>query len=440
MPPASTRRCVCCAARGVFAVTLGVRAWVSTRFLAFFVSWAIFQSYWGMWLAHRGLSVSEIGAAVGCSLAARAVTVAVVYPALNRHATLLRLSRIVPWLVTAASVPYLFVIGFPMLLVISIAFGFIYPIMLPLNETIATVAARRGLLPYGPTRALGSLGFIVGTLAAGGLTSLLGAGVLAPTLIGACLLIAVIGIIGPRDADALSIRGSGMHGFAALARDRAFLACLTIAVLVQGSHAAYYSFGALRASEITSPAAVPLLLVLAPLSEFALFFLARRRFERCDYRTLFAIGIVVAAARWVLLAFAGNWQLLAFSQLLHGGSFATTHMAFTMYVRDRVTVDIHATAQGLYASLATGLGTAVLTVVAGLLISASFEAALITMALAALSGIIFLPALGPLSSFREMSRDAARRSRSPAAASHLVRLPPSREVPPPGPGREGDGR
>ncbi len=372
-------------------MTLSIRAWVSVRFLTFYVSWAVFQSYWGLWLAERGFSLSEIGTAVACSLMARTLTVAVIYPALNRHATLLRLSRIVPWVITAAAIPYLFVVGFPMLLAVSIVFGLIYPIMLPLNETVATVAARQQLLPYGPTRALGSAGFMVGTLIAGWLSSALGPEVLVYALIGSCLLAAVIGIIHPREAEALSVRGSGTRGFANLFHDRAFLACLAIAILVQGSHAAYYSFGAIRAGEITTPLMVPFLLVLAPLSEFILFSLARRRFEGFGYRTLFALGAIVAAVRWVLLAFAGNWLVFALSQVLHAGSYATTHIAFTMYVRDRVAIEDQSAAQGLYASLAMGLGTAVLTFVAGLQVGASFTTALLSMAVAALASLLFLP-------------------------------------------------
>lgn len=372
-------------------MTLSIRAWVSVRFLTFYVSWAVFQSYWGLWLAERGFALSEIGTAVACSLMARTLTVAVIYPALNRHATLLRLSRIVPWVITAAAIPYLFVVGFPMLLAVSIVFGLIYPIMLPLNETVATVAARQQLLPYGPTRALGSAGFMVGTLIAGWLSSALGPEVLVYALIGSCLLAAIVGVIYPREAEALSVRGSGTRGFSNLFHDRAFLACLAIAILVQGSHAAYYSFGAIRAGEITTPLMVPFLLVLAPLSEFILFSLARRRFEGFGYRTLFALGAIVAAVRWVLLAFAGNWLVFALSQVLHAGSYATTHIAFTMYVRDRVAIEDQSAAQGLYASLAMGLGTAVLTFVAGLQVGASFTTALLSMAVAALASLLFLP-------------------------------------------------
>lgn len=234
-------------------MTLSIRAWVSVRFLTFYVSWAVFQSYWGLWLAERGFALSEIGTAVACSLMARTLTVAVIYPALNRHATLLRLSRIVPWVITAAAIPYLFVVGFPMLLAVSIVFGLIYPIMLPLNETVATVAARQQLLPYGPTRAPGSAGFMVGTLIAGWLSSALGPEVLVYALIGSCLLAAIVGVIYPREAEALSVRGSGTRGFSNLFHDRAFLACLAIAILVQGSHAAYYSFGAIRAGRSRRP-------------------------------------------------------------------------------------------------------------------------------------------------------------------------------------------
>lgn len=371
-------------------MTLNVRSWVSTRFFTFFVSWAVFQSYWGLWLANRGFSAVEIGSAVGCSLMSRAVTVALIYPVLNRHATLLRLSRVVPWLLTAAAVPYVFVAGFPTLVVVSVIFGLIYPIMLPLNETLATTAARQGLLPYGPTRSFGSAGFMAGTLAAGWFTATLGAGILVYVLIGACLLMALAGFVQPTAPAALAIRGSGTHGFAALARDRVFLACLLIAMLVQGSHAAYYSFGAIRFSEMVTPAAVPFLLVLAPLSEFALFTVARARFESLGYRTLFAIGAAAAALRWTTLALAGNWEVLAASQLLHAGSYATVQIAFAIYVRDRVDLDLQAAAQGLYASLAMGLATAALTWVAGIEVGASFAVALLTMAGVSLASLALL--------------------------------------------------
>ena len=376
-------------------MTLSLRAWVSVRFLTFYLSWAVFQSYWGLWLAERGFSFSEIGTAVALSLVARTVSVAVIYPALNRYVTLLRLSRIIPWVITAAAVPYLFVVGFPMLLAVSILFGLIYPIMLPLNETVATVAARRGLLLHGPTRALGSAGFMIGTLLAGWLSSALGPEVLVSALIGSCLLAAVVGVVRLREAETLSVRGSGARGFAALFHDRSFLACLAIAVLVQGSHAAYYSFGAIRAEEIAVPIAVPFLLVLAPLSEFVLFSLARRRFEGLGYRVLFALGAVVAAVRWVLLAFAGDAVVFALSQVLHAGSYATTHLAFTMYVRDRVPAEDQSAAQGLYASLAMGLGMAVLTFVAGVQIGIGFATALLSMAVVAVAALLFLPMIRP---------------------------------------------
>lgn len=376
-------------------MVLNLRAWASARFLTFFLSWAVFQSYWGLWLAHRGFSVAEIGAALSCSLIARAVTVAVIFPVLNRHATLLQLSRIVPWLATAAAVPYLAVGGFPLLLMISAVFGLIYPIMLPLNETIATVAARRGLLAYGPTRALGTAGFMLGTLVAGWLSAALGPETLSYALIGACLLTAVAGFFHPVHADALAVRGSGTRGFGVLLHNRGFLACLLIAVLIQGSHAAYYAFAAIRIEEVATSAAVPLILVVAPLSEFVLFSLARGRVERVGIRALFAIGAVVAVVRWLLLAVAQDAVVLTASQLLHAGSYATTHLAFTLFVRDRLDVEVQGAAQGWYAALVMGVGMAAFTFIAGLQLGLGFATTMITMAIVALLSLLVLPLVPP---------------------------------------------
>ncbi|WP_214443694.1 hypothetical protein, partial [Mycobacterium tuberculosis] len=54
-------------------------------------------------------------------------------------------------------------------------------------------------------------------------------------------------------------------------------------------------------------------------------------------------------------------------------------------------IEDQSAAQGLYASLAMGLGTAVLTFVAGLQVGASFSTALLSMAVAALASLLFLP-------------------------------------------------
>ncbi|KIC57887.1 hypothetical protein RM52_07275 [Microbacterium hominis] len=351
----------------------------------------MFQSYWGLWMASRGFAPIEIGTAVAGSLVGRAIGVGVLYPWLNRHATLLRLARVLPWLIVAAALPYLFVNGFGMLVAVSIVFGVTYPLLLPLNETIATSAARQGLLQYGPTRSLGSFGFMLGTVAAGWLVSGLGAGVLTGSLIAACLLTAVTGLLPVAASSALEVRGTGISGVGTLIRRRAFVACLVAASIIQGSHAAYYSFGAIRASELVSPVLVPLVLVLAPVSEFVMFASARRRVESVGVRTLLVAGAAIAAGRWAALAVLADGWGFAFSQILHAGSYAATHLAFNMFVRDQIDPSEHAAAQGLYASVAMGLAMAMFTFVAGLVAPAGLGAAFAVMSAVALCGILVAP-------------------------------------------------
>ena len=146
---------------------LSMRARTSTRFLTFLPQLNDLPVKPGHWLADRDFSVPVIGTAVACSLMTRAVTEVVIYPTLHRHATLLRLARIVPWMISAAAVPCWLVDDLPMLVILSIVFRLAYSMMLRLSRTIATVAAKAGLVPHGPTRSFGSAGFVLCTVVAG---------------------------------------------------------------------------------------------------------------------------------------------------------------------------------------------------------------------------------------------------------------------------------
>jgi PPP family 3-phenylpropionic acid transporter len=97
---------------------------------------------------------------------------------------------------------------------------------------------------------------------------------------------------------------------------------------------------------------------------------------------------VTATIRWTLIATTTTWFPFTIAQLLHAGSYATTHLAFVLYVRDQIKPQLQAAAHGLYASLAMGLGTAGLTLIVGMSVGTSYTTAFLAMAAASAGSVV----------------------------------------------------
>src|SRR3954451_11235094 len=116
--------------------------------------------------------------------------------------------------------------------------------MTPLTDAYALKGVSRYGLNYGPLRLWGSAAFVVGALACGLLVD-----VIADThLIWAIVDVAALGALISLGLRPLEDRGTApaaAEGATALLRDPGFLAITVAAALVQGSHAAYYTFASI---------------------------------------------------------------------------------------------------------------------------------------------------------------------------------------------------
>jgi MFS transporter, PPP family, 3-phenylpropionic acid transporter len=360
------------------------------RFFISFITWSIFQTYWGMWLAGKGFGPFQIGVVVGISLIARSIAAGLIFPILNGSRSLHQITSTLPWIVAICAALYCLVDGFGLLLLASLMFGLSFPILLPLYDTSATVGARRGLFKYGPMRAFGSAGFIFGTVLTGWLVAFWGSDILANMLFLSCLLLAALGLFPSKGSDVLDVCGAGLRDVAILLTNCRFVATLLIASLVQASHAAYFTFASPHLLTFAPINVIPLALVIAPVAELIMFLLARDRLENFGVRNLFRIGIATSVIRWGLSGLTDDWIIFSASQVLHAGSFAVTHLAFALYVRDHIDLGKQASAYSLYSAIAMGLATALLTVLAGWLMQYSVAATFSAMGLCAASAALLL--------------------------------------------------
>lgn len=357
----------------------------------FLASWAVYTSYWAVFLIGRGISPEIAGLSVTAGLVSRSIAVAVLFPLANRFAGLRTILRVLPWVSVACAALFLGHGSVALVMIASVALGVTYPVLLPGLETMTTLAAARRLLSYGPTRRIGSIGFVAGTFAAGAVQTGWGTEALLGLFVGACVLLGLLGLAPTGHPEVARQRGGSGRDWSALFRRRSVVVVMLVMIFLQSSHAAYYTFGAVRFADLgASPGLVSALIVLAPLGEIAVLSVAPHFERRLSVRAMMVIALLAAVVRWLVLGFTGSLWVAALSQPLHGATFAVAQVGFVRFLNDEVPAESTGAVQGMMTALATGLGTAAMTAVAGLLWNTSTLLVFGLMAGCAALGLPFL--------------------------------------------------
>src|SRR5258708_18819654 len=116
--------------------------------------------------------------------------------------------------------------------------------MVPLTDAYALRGVARYGLNYGPLRLWGSAAFVVGALAGGLLVDLIAARHLIWVIAGIAGLGRIVSL-GLQPLDDPKTPPPTLHSGSALLREPGFLAIIVAAALIQGSHAAYYTFASI---------------------------------------------------------------------------------------------------------------------------------------------------------------------------------------------------
>jgi PPP family 3-phenylpropionic acid transporter len=259
--------------------------------------------------------------------------------------------------------------------------------MVPLTDAYALRGVARYGLNYGPLRLWGSAAFVVGALACGLLVE-----VIAPKhliwAIAAGAALSMIAGLGLQRLDHPKPAGATAHGDGGLLRNRGFLAVIVAAALIQGSHAAYYTF-----ASITWQAAgldgltIAGLWVLGVLAEIVVF-AASPRFT-LKPSTLVVIGGLAAVARWLITAQEPSVAVLAVVQLAHGLTYGITQVGTMGLLVRHVPAHTMARGQGYYAAC-SGIVASSTSILSGAVYAHYGQGVYYVMAAMALTGALVM--------------------------------------------------
>jgi PPP family 3-phenylpropionic acid transporter len=364
------------------------KARLSFIYFAMFSFIGIHQPFWPVWLKSRGIDMVGIAALSALSFALKIV----ITPLVSKHVDATgRKREAVVWLafgLLAGCCLFTLTHGFLQIFVLTtLAFTCWSPIM-ALAESITTVTAKAERLDYGRIRLWGSIAFMFVVAGSGKLLQVFGEPVLLWAIVGAAALLSLAGIALPRGTAAPRAAGpKPTVSNAPFFQSKWFVVFLLATMLIQGSHAAYYTFASIQWRGIgLSAQTVGLLWGASLVAEVAFFAFGRPVVDRLGAVNVILLGGVAAAVRWAAIGATGNPVLLALAQLLHGISFGASHFAAVRIISEKVDDSLSASGQGLYSAFIMGVGMGIFVLASGPLYAALGTGAFFVMSLVALLG------------------------------------------------------
>ncbi|SEG50287.1 3-phenylpropionate MFS transporter [Vibrio hangzhouensis] len=342
-------------------------AWVSQYLFGFFFAYGVYLPFWALWFEDLGVSAADVGLLMGLGFATRCIANLLITPRIHKAESLIPALR---WATLACT---LFVAvhlaagpSFVMLAVVTVLFNLSFGPVVPLSDAMANHYANRNMLDYGRTRLWGSIAFIAGSSVVGYLASQFGANMIVYTAIAGFVFSMLLVMRNPAcmptsQSDKDVVRPK----LTALLKDWSIIRFLVLIALIQGSHAAYYSFSSIYWKEAGHPESlIGYLWSLGVVSEVLLFAFSNKWFAGWSLRTLFVVSSVGVMVRWGLTASTTAVGALVVIQLLHGVTFAIAHIAAIQYIQ-KSDANKMVALQALYNAIPLGAFIALMMAVSG---------------------------------------------------------------------------
>jgi PPP family 3-phenylpropionic acid transporter len=339
--------------------------------------------FFPVWLKAVGIDSSWIGIITAVPSVTRFTILPLVTGLAERHQSL-RAALIITAFATALGFSVIGTRHEPLLVLIAYAAtACLWTPMVPLTDAYALRGVARFGLNYGPLRLWGSAAFVVGALACGLLVDIIAARHLIWVIaamggLGALVSLGLQRLENPRMAPA------ARHGASELLRDHGFIAMIVAAALIQGSHAAYYTFASITWQGAgLGGVTIAGLWALGVIAEIVVFALSPR--FTLQPSLLVVIGGLSGLARWLITAQEPSLPVLSLVQLAHGLTYGLTQVGTMGLLIRHVPAHSMARGQGYFAAC-SGIVSSTASILSGAIYARYGDGVYYVMAAMALSG------------------------------------------------------
>lgn len=343
-----------------------------------------YMPFFPVWLQAVGFEPALIGLVMATPTLARLIAVPIVTGLAERHSAI-RQAIVAASFLTFAGFAALGLMSTPVAIIglLWLAACAWTPIV-PMTDAYALRGVTRFGINYGPIRLWGSAAYVGGVLLAGAAGSYFEATHLV-WVIGAIAGVAALVSLGIAPLDKPGVVPVQRLKAWKLLRDPVFLAIVSAGALIQGAHAAYYTFSSISWLAMGySGATIAALWATCVAAEIVLFAVSPRLPLSSVW--LIAIGGIGAMVRWLAMAYEPPLGALVILQTVHALSFGATHLGTMGLFASLVPGRIMASAQGYYVAL-LGIMTASAGTICGALFDRAGQGIYYGMAAMALTGV-----------------------------------------------------
>ena len=358
-------------------------------YFSMFAFIGIHMPFWPVWLKSKGISPFGIAVLTALSFALKIIFTPLVSKLVDRTGQRRNAVIILSLGLFSGFLVFFKIDGFlPIFLLTVLSFACWSPIM-SLAESITTVTAKESGFDYGKIRLWGSVGFMVVAIFSGKLLNQFGESSILWFICGAAGLLLTASCLLPQTKISL-VKNKNVSA-AAFFKSKWFVIFLIAATLIQGSHAAYYTFGSIYwRTEGLSDQIIGALWGSSVAMELLVFAFGQPLLSRLGPVNVIILGGASAALRWSVIGSTGSVLWLLLAQCLHALSFGACHFAAMRIITDKVDATLSSTAQGIYSAFSMGIGMGVFVLISGPMYASLLGVTFYVMSAVAILGSVFM--------------------------------------------------
>ncbi len=361
-------------------------------YIALFMIVGLQLPFWPVWLTHKGLTGEEIGIVLSMPLWMKILFTPLIAGLADHFGR-----RRIPLVVMSALCLglfqfYFFASGFWQILVISLSIGIFFSSFSALGDNLVLTLARSHKIDYARIRLWGSISFILAAAWGGQIFAGSTADIIPVVILGAYLALFLSCLLLPEIKPAPTAhRKTGIWELLLVPE---FAGFLIAAGLIQASHAVLYSTGTLQwQNQGISDRIIGFLWAEGVIVEIILFAFARYIFRSFSPAQLLLLGATAGLIRWSFMGFSPGITVLAFTQALHGVTFAAAHLGAMHFISEKIPVEVSGRAQGLYSAVSLGVIMGGGLFISGYLYENFGTGAYFFMAASCLASLLIIPFL-----------------------------------------------
>ncbi len=329
---------------------------LSGFYFFYFATVGCFVPYWSLYLKQSGFNSVEIGQLSALLLGTKIIAPNIWGWLADHTGKSIRIIRLASFFAALLFAGFIFSQSYLWFALITLAFSFFWNAVLPQFEAVTLFHLKEQAYRYSRIRLWGSVGFIIAVLGVGRLLDKEPIALLPFIVIALLTLSWIVTLLTP-ETKVISHESVSV-GLWQILKKPELVAFLIVNILLQAAHSPYYVFYSIYLKHHQYSATVTgLLWALGVVAEIVLFMYMGRLLKKTSLRKVLLFSIVLAIARWLLIAwYPDNLIVLTCAQLFHAATFGAAHVTAIHFVHLYFGHQHQGKGQALYSSLSFGAG------------------------------------------------------------------------------------